>query len=199
MDVCYEKKVFPYLKIRNYYNEEELALIWQELEFLSYQYKLQPPQKTGQNNPNMKHNHGLFLDDVYMKREYSNILKVNRKTFSAEIFKLYAGLHEMYENIFMINNDSTLLSYYENNGYYKSHSDVAAITSLQWIFKEPKRFTGGNLILTKYNETIEIENNMMIMFPSFLKHEVTAVEMDKEYCGYKGNGRYCLSQFMNIQ
>jgi len=199
MDVCYEKKAFPYLKIRNYYSEEELQLIWQELEFLSFPNKLQPPQKTGQNNASMKHNHGLFIDDVYATREYSNILKINRKTFSADIFKLYAELHEMYENIFLINQDSTLLSYYENSGYYKSHSDVASITSLQWIFKEPKKFAGGNLVFTKYNETVEIENNMMIMFPSHVKHEVMEVKMAPEYCGYKGNGRYCLSQFMNIQ
>lgn len=199
MDVCVENKPFPYLKIRNYYSPEELQLIWQELDFLTHPQKLQPPPKTGQTNPNMKHNHGIFFDELYQNRVFSNILKVNRKTFTAEIFKLYAGLHEMYENVFLINQDSTLLSYYENNGYYKSHSDTASITSLQWFFKEPKKFKGGDLVLTKYNEVIPVENNMMVMFPSFLKHEVTAIEMDAEYCGYKGYGRYCLSQFMNIQ
>jgi hypothetical protein len=199
MEVCNDKKPFPYLKIRNYYTEEELKLIWRELDFLTDKNKLYPPQKTGQQKINMKHNHGVFIDEVYCDRSFSNILKVNRKTFSADIFKLYGSLHEMYENIYMINNDSTLLSYYENNGYYKSHNDVASITALQWIFKEPKKFTGGNLIFTKYNETVEIENNMMVMFPSFVKHEVTEVKMDTQYCGYKGNGRYCLSQFMNIQ
>jgi hypothetical protein len=199
MDVCLEKKAFPYLKIRNYYTEKELELIWQELDFLTNKEKLQTPDKTGQQKVGMKHNHGVFLDDVYCNRNYSNILKVNRKTFSADVYKLYSGLHDMYENIYMVNHDTTLLSYYENQGFYKSHSDVATITSLQWIFKEPKKFTGGNLTFTKYNETIEIENNMMIMFPSFIKHEVTAVEMRADYCGYKGNGRYCLSQFMNIQ
>jgi predicted 2-oxoglutarate/Fe(II)-dependent dioxygenase YbiX len=199
MEICTENKAFPYLKIRNYYSAQELKLIWQELDFLTHSEKLMPPEQTGQKNPAMKHNHGLFLDEVYTSRLFSNILKANRKTFSADTFKLYASLNDMYDNVFMINQDSTLISYYENSGYYKAHSDVATVTSLQWVFREPKKFTGGNLIFTKYNETVEIENNMMIMFPSHVKHEVTEVKMAPEHCGYKGNGRYCLSQFMNIQ
>ena len=31
---------FPYMVIDNYYNEIELKLIWEELDFLSYPHKL---------------------------------------------------------------------------------------------------------------------------------------------------------------
>jgi hypothetical protein len=189
---------FPYLKIKNFYTEEEEQLIWEELKFLTYKNKLEPPQKTGQINPMMKKNNGLFLDNVYTNREYSNILNVNRKTFSAKVMKAYSDLHFLCENINIINFDTTLVSYYENSGYYKSHSDIACITSLTWFFKEPKQFSGGDLIFSLFNEKIEIENNMFIMFPSVIKHEVTDISMDQSVPKFAGYGRYCISQFMNI-
>jgi Rps23 Pro-64 3,4-dihydroxylase Tpa1-like proline 4-hydroxylase len=198
MDICDVEKPFPYLKIKNYFNEKELELIWEELKFLTYKEKLEPPHKTGQINPNMKNNAGLYLDNIYTNRNYSNILNVTRKTFSLEIIKSYKNLNMMNEIVLLINNDSTLVSYYENEGYYKSHSDNSVITALIWLFKEPKKFEGGDLIFTDYNEKIKIENNMFVMFPSFVKHEVTAVTMNKSIPNFSGYGRYCISQFMNI-
>jgi Rps23 Pro-64 3,4-dihydroxylase Tpa1-like proline 4-hydroxylase len=189
---------FPYLKIKNYYTEKENELIWEELKFLTHKSKLEPPQKTGQNNPIMKKNEGVFLDNVYTDRHYSNILNINRKTFSSCIMKEYSNLHFLHEIVNNINSDTTLLSYYENKGYYKPHSDKACITALTWFYKEPKQFTGGDLIFSSFNEKIEIENNMFIMFPSIIKHEVTDIVMDKSLSDFSGNGRYCISQFMNI-
>jgi hypothetical protein len=188
----------PYLKIDNFYNENELQLIWDELKFLTHSHKLELPNKTGQIDPTMKHNNGLFLDSVYAERRFSNILKVNRKVFSANIMKQYADLHFMNTVIFNLNSDATLLSYYENAGYYKSHSDTAVITILTWLFKEPKQFEGGNLIFTDFKEEINIKNNTVIMFPSHTKHEVTAIKMESKN-KFSGNGRYCISQFMSIK
>lgn len=187
-----------YLRIDNFYDDNELALIWEELKFLTYSHKLNPPEKTGQTNPLMKKNRGLFLDDIYSDRNISNILKVNRKIFTKDVMKQYNDLSEMHENIFNCNQDSTLISYYENAGYYKSHSDTAVITALTWLFKEPKQFEGGDLIFTKFDEKIEVTNNTLIMFPSHFKHEVTAISM-QGYEPFSGNGRYCMSQFINVK
>jgi hypothetical protein len=188
----------PYLKIENFYNEIELSLIWDELKFLTHSNKLETPNNTGQLNPTMKHNNGLFLDTIYTERKFSNILKVNRKIFSVDNMKKYADLHFMNRIIFTLNSDTTLLSYYENSGYYKSHSDTAVITILTWLFKEPKQFEGGNLIFTDFDETIEIKNNTVIMFPSHAKHEVTSIKMESKD-KFSGNGRYCISQFLSIK
>jgi hypothetical protein len=38
---------FPFLEIENMYGEDELKLIWQELEFLNQLDKLEKPEKTG--------------------------------------------------------------------------------------------------------------------------------------------------------
>ena len=187
-----------YIRIDDFYDEDELALIWEELKFLTYRHKLNPPLKTGQSKPMMKKNAGLFLDDLYSDRNISNILRVNRKIFSKDVMKKYNDLSEMHENIFNCNQDTTLISYYENEGFYKPHSDTAVVTALTWFFKEPKQFTGGDLVFSAFNKTIEIENNMLLVFPSVVKHEVTAVSMEKDIPKFSRLGRYCMSQFMNI-
>ena len=55
---------FPFLEIKDLYNDKELKLIWQELEFLNCLNKLQPPEKTGtavdeKTNIPLKNNSGL--------------------------------------------------------------------------------------------------------------------------------------------
>lgn len=190
---------FPYLKIENMYSDEELELIHQELVFLNYDHKLGGPEETGSaidNNIILKNNRGLFLDDLYRKREISNILNVNRKVFNKEYLESYASLNFGYKSILECNYDSTLISYYENGGYYHSHRDTAIHTALTWFFKVPKLFEGGNLIFTEYDEVIKINHNMTIIFPSFVKHSVEEVIIEEDLP--RGFGRYCMSQFMRI-
>jgi hypothetical protein len=198
MDICTKEKPFPYLLIRNFYEPSDLDLIWEELKFLTHSQKLHPPELTGQPNKGMKSNKGLFLDNCYTDRDFSNILKVNRKVFSLEVLKAYGNLNYLNRHVFLINHDTTLVSYYENSNYYKSHTDNAVITAVSYFFKEPRQFEGGNLIFTEFDETVEIENNMLVIFPSFAKHEVQAITMDPSSPAFSGNGRYCISQFMSI-
>jgi len=190
---------FPFLEIKDLYNDKELKLIWQELEFLNCLNKLQPPEKTGtavdeKTNVPLKNNSGLFLDNIYSKRSISNILTINRKLFSSEILDAFSELSFGYQNIKKTNVDTTLISYYDNGGYYKSHEDNAMYTAVTWFYKEPKAFTGGDLYFTDYNIQVEIENNMTVIFPSFVKHAVDNIVLkDKDLIGY---GRYSMVQFV---
>lgn len=190
---------FPYLKIQNMYSDEELELISQELIFLNHDHKLEGPKETGSaidDNNILKNNKGLFLDDLYSKRKISNILSINRKTFNREYLESYASLNFGYKSILKCNHDATLISYYENGGYYYPHHDVAIHTALTWFFNTPKLFDGGNLIFTEYDEVVEIQHNMTVIFPSFVLHSVEEVIMNENIP--RGFGRYCMSQFMRI-
>jgi len=182
------------------YSDEELDLIHQELVFLNHEHKLKGPEETGsavENSIILKRNKGLFLDDIYYRREISNILSINRKTFSKEYLELYASLTFGYGSILTCNCDTTLISYYENEAYYQSHTDDAVHTALTWFFKVPKVFEGGNLIFTEYDEVVEIEHNMTIIFPSFVKHSVEEVVMEENLP--RGFGRYSMSQFLFVR
>jgi len=188
------KEPFPFLKIDNLYDEDELELIWQELNFLTP--KLENPENTGTAKDNesksLKNNSGVLLDDIYQKRNISNILSINPKLFSPEIINVFSELSFGYQNIKKTNYDRTLISYYEDGGYYKPHEDTAIYTAITWFFKEPKAFTGGDFYFTDYDLKIEIQNNMTVLFPSFVKHSVDEVILENN--NLISYGRYSMVQ-----
>lgn len=188
------KEPFPFLQIDNLYDEDELELIWQELNFLTP--KLENPENTGAAKDNegksLKNNSGVLLDDIYQKRNISNILSINPKLFSQEIINTFSELSFGYQNIKKTNYDRTLISYYENGGYYKPHEDIAIYTAVTWFFKEPKAFTGGDFYFTDYDLKIKIQNNMTVLFPSFVKHSVDEVILENN--NLIGCGRYSMVQ-----
>jgi hypothetical protein len=196
------KNPFPFLQIENLYSEDELILIWKEFDFLTHPDKLELPENTGtaldeETKVPLKKNKGLFLDNLYSSRNISNILTVTKQLFSPVILDAFAELSFGYENIKDTNKDATLLSYYENSEYYKSHKDQALYTAVSWFFKEPKSFSGGNFYFTDYGVKIEVQNNMAVIFPSFINHAVDEIVLEKNN-NLTGYGRYAISQFLYI-
>lgn len=190
---------FPYLIVHDFYEDHEVDLIWNELNFWSVMNKLLDPERTGQTYEGKKKNKGVFLDDAYTDRSFSNILQINRKIFSKEIIEAYWALHPSYKIIGICDKDTTLVSYYEDQDYYKPHADRAAITALTWFYKEPKMFEGGDLVFTEYDITISVKNNMMLVFPSVIEHAVTPTSLIAGAEKNKGLGRYCISNFMTFR
>ena len=203
--ICHETE-HPWISIEDFYDQQELAFIWEELEFLSYPWKLLPPDDTNsavEYGEILKQNNGVFLDTVYHNRRYSNILSANRKVRTCTSnsikekgkLKILQNHDNWFFKRFRCYDDFTLLSYYENEDYYKPHEDSACITALTWLYKEPKRFTGGDLIFPDTNEVVECKNNKTILFPSSITHQVTEVKMDEKYRG-KRLGRWCITQML---
>lgn len=190
---------FPFIRILNFYDEYELSLIWKELEFILNENTLLDPSDTGTaitDGVILKKNKGIFIDDLYTNRNTSHILRCNRKLFSV-INQISKKSKSWFFKNFFSNWDITLVSYYENNDHYLKHTDDAFVTSLTWIYKEPKKFKGGDLYFSDYDIEIKIENNSLILFPSSINHEVSVVTMENENIG-KNNGRICISQFFGI-
>lgn len=188
----------PILKIRNFYTEDECSQIWSEIEFLSQRNKFKPPNQTGAafdiNHVSLKDNLGLFLDSVYADRDVSNILYINRNLFDPTFIEQCVKFNPLFRYIESCNRDFTLLSYYGENCKYDAHSDMSALSCISYFYKEPRCFDGGDLHFPDYDLTIEIENNMMIIFPSCLLHQVLPVKTHKNYV--RGFGRYSITQFL---
>ena len=94
----------------------------------------------------------------------------------------------------LVPDETSFLSYYEDGDYFKPHKDKCKITILNWMYKEPKRFTGGEFVFTDYNKTIEIESNKAIIFPGTIEHAVNTTGLDEKY---KGMGRWCITHFLH--
>jgi Rps23 Pro-64 3,4-dihydroxylase Tpa1-like proline 4-hydroxylase len=184
------------------YNEEELEMIWEELTFLTSPYKLRYPSETGTSyvgNQEQKSNRAIWLDQVYADPDVSSILNISQKLLSYFIYPPFSD-HLIMHPIEHVNRVSALVSYYEENDEYKKHHDDTMFTACTWFVREPRKFEGGNLIITdfyKQQHEIELKNNRVILFRGATKHQVQPVV---NYTGepFSGDGRYTLSQFMTI-
>lgn len=200
----YEVKKLPVLIIDDYYSADACDKIWQELCFLNNSSdKFKTPESTGSayemvqgEKVLLKNNLALGLDTVYLDRRVSSILTENRKTFSLEMMDFCEKYHYFFKYLRFANKDSTLVNYYENSHYYKSHRDDATVTTLSFFYQNPKSFSGGNLIIEGELE-IECAYNRFIIFPSILLHEVQKISIDEELVG-KNFGRYSITQLMSI-
>lgn len=196
MQITLCKEPFEYIIIDETYTEEELKLIFLELEFWTLSKKLMGPEHTGtaswENGSPKKKNKGVFLDEVYTNRNYSNILNLNRKIYDIQLNE--PSVIKDFLNL--LNQDMTLVSYYENENYYHFHRDESILTAVTYLYRQPKKFKGGDLILTDYEIAFEPWFNRTYIMPSVVKHEVTEVIMKPEDCG-KGLGRYCISNFID--
>ena len=93
--------------------------------------------------------------------------------------------------------DHSLLSYYDDGAYYLPHHDNTVVSIISWLWKEPKRFEGGDFVFEDYKLTIKCKHNSAVAFPGTTLHGVTPITMEDQYKD-EGLGRYSLSHFLNF-
>ena len=198
---------FPHMIIDNFYNEEELELIWEELKFYTKPGKLLEAKDYGGvvGYTNAK---ALMLDSVYRNysdndgvnyRILSNILTVNRKLFASGILDTFATIHDCCSIANQSNSDTTKIRYYHDGEGYDPHTDKGfQFLAFSYFYKEPKKFTGGQLYFPKYDYEIPCDNNSMIIFPGWVEHGVREVSIENsDY--YDGWGRYAITSFFGFR
>ena len=199
------EKPFPHMILEDFYNEEELELIWEELKFYTKPGKLLEAKDFG-GVVDKTNSHAISLDTLYRNyirkdnskvnyRSISNILTVNRKIFTSGILDVFAKIHDCCGIAPLSNHDITKVRYYHNGEYYEPHTDKSVqFLSFSYFYKEPKKFKGGELYFPKYDYEYECNNNFMIIFPGWVEHGVSKVKInDSEY--YDGHGRYAITSF----
>ena len=200
---------FPHIIVKNFYNEKELELIWEELKFYTKPGKLYDAKDFGGivDNTNSK---AIILDQLYRNyslkpseningnpnfRSMSNILTVSRKIFESGILDVFSNIHGCCSIAKLSNWDATKVRYYHNGEYYDAHTDKSMqFLAFYYIHKEPKKFSGGEVYFPQYNYEYSCDNNSLIMFPGWVEHWVKKVNIeDSDY--YDGWGRYAITSF----
>lgn len=201
-----KQEPFPHAIIQNFYDQEELSLIWRELDFLTSPHKLEHTSLHGSNGKDqltglpLSESLGLNLDNIYNgDRKISDILRLNRKIFHPKILQAFESLSPLLGHLRIINEDFTKIKYYENGNYYRKHADDSRFTAVTYFHKEPKAFTGGDLHFDEYDYTIPIENNMLVFFVGCIEHSSLDVKMNGDYPKYSGYGKYVMNQFLDFQ
>ena len=186
---------FPHMIINNLYNEEELKLIWEELNFFTKPGKLLEAKDYG-GVVDRTNARAVVLDEVFARhRQMSNILGVTRKLFNSFILKEFGKIHDCCYIAQQCNWDVTKLRYYHNDDYYEPHTDrCMQFLGFSYFYKEPKKFEGGELLFPKYEYKVPCDNNSIIIMPGWVEHAVSKVSIeDSEY--FDGWGRYAITHF----
>lgn len=179
------KEPFDHVIINEVLTPEQLKNVWLELEFLYPRL-----QRVGENNykggsaqaPDgtlLKKNKCMNLHDVYnFQFNVSYILECLIDLHKSEELNNSIQDLEYYFRLFKkIRTYFFMLQYYEDSDNYQSHRDNCAFTSVLFLHKEPKNFTGGNFVFDEYSYSVPFETNKMILFPSVLNHAVTPVKL----------------------
>ncbi|MEC7229554.1 MAG: 2OG-Fe(II) oxygenase [Candidatus Thermoplasmatota archaeon] len=190
---------FPHMVFHNFYTNEELELIWEELKFYTKPNKLLDVEEY-QGVVGYTKAKALQLDVVYKENRFlSNILEVSRKVFDDQILEPFSKISDCCTLAKNANYDHTKVRYYHNGDCYKPHTDsYFEFLAFSYFYKEPKRFEGGNLIFPKYDYEFSCDHNSLIIMPAWVEHGVSEVKIkDSDY--YEGYGRYAITHFFGCK
>ncbi len=196
LDIKTYDNPFPHSIIYNFYDDDELKLIWEELDFYTKDGKLFEAKDFGGviDKTNSK---AIWLDKVYKDkyRSLSNILTINRKIFDYRILDAFSDIHDCCSIARDSNVDQTKVRYYHDGNFYEPHIDkTVQFLAFSYFYREPKRFQGGELIFPKYDYKFNCDNNSLIMMPGWVEHGVSQVTIqDSDY--FDGYGRYAITSF----
>jgi hypothetical protein len=191
----------PYVVVDNWYSEDELKFIWMELDLLTNPDIMMAPSTTGSaitaTGVPIKQNRGVFLESLYGEKKNLSFI-VN--SFVDKMANQELKMHIAQQNWFLaylckFNLYSSLVSYYEHGDSYLPHSDESLMTMCIHLYKEPKKFTGGELTIA--DTKLSLVNNRMVLFPSIAKHSVSTVKFDTENDLFSGDGRYTITYFLD--
>lgn len=199
----------PHLIVDNWYSPDEEKRIWTELDFYSHKNKFERAETEhiakDENGKYLGEHFRVHLDNLYTdearKLNISDIFNCFSKTQTPKFREAIKSCCSPYfqRTFSQIDTFYSLVSYYENNDYYKPHHDIFSWTILIWFFREPKAFTGGDLIFPEFNNyRVECKHNRLIAFPSYNLHGVETINIPKEKRG-KGFGRYTITHFLHCK
>ena len=188
--------------IDGFYTNEQLKEIHQELSWLNKPSIMMPPEKLSSAKVEETYQtskRGIFLEEVFNNWRHSALIShlINNLNKEEVVTKLLE-INPFYNFLYRCNKKTHLVSYYENSDYYKPHIDDALFTILNYFHSEPRKYSGGEIILKSSNSskeaTIDPMNNRVIIIPSYIVHSVNEIN----FSGISGEGRYCCAQFLNF-
>src|SRR6056300_1367722 len=120
--VVKDNPTYPFILIDNWYTPNEEKAVWKELDFLS-----PTPRELmdrAENTIVARTDDGKSKSNAYrfyQKREISSIINCTYKQRSKEFDNIIKECMPYARSFFSSNEDSAMLSYYEEKDYYDSH------------------------------------------------------------------------------
>ena len=200
--VVKDNPTFPFVVVDNWYTPNEEKAVWKELDYYS-----SVPKDTihrAEDTIVARHTDGkaksnayrFYINEWYTEagRKRSAIQNCMYKQRSIEFHNILKECQPYYRSFTSTNNDSSLISYYEENDHYDAHHDSFQWTNLIWFVREPKLFDGGDLDFPESGYEIKLKHNRAIFFPCCYSHRVSPVKFHTKPKDI-GYGKYTITHF----
>lgn len=189
----------PILVFKQVFEDNIIFTMLKEIETIIQKNLLKSGQHTASaidHSGQYKSNVGIFLDELYENRRHeSEILTIHNN-----IVNVMFNTHLLNRNIVFkyfnhTQSHHTLVSAYLDGGSYFTHTDESVLTSVTFLWNQPKKFSGGSLLFKDYDILFEPDLGDVVIFPGFCSHEVNEVTLAENNLL---NARYSVSQFFNM-
>ena len=191
---------FPHIIGTDVWDDEELELIWQELNYFTKPGKLRNPVDYGAVSGKTT-SKAIALSDVFKENymDMSNIVSLQPnllKKLGPYLDKWSRSHYSLYD-IRSAKKTYYKIRYYHDGEGYVGHTDsVFSYLIFMYIHKEPKKFSGGELYFEDFGTEFSCDHNSLIVLPSYVKHGVRTVSIDDQNY-HAGNGRYAITLFLD--
>lgn len=184
-----------------FFTQDEYNQMWNELTMLCQdEILIDSYQAGGAIDPNTKQllrvNRGLPLESVFEDLDMSVIHTITKRMFDKEVVEKLCQVSELMHYLSYPTKQTNLINHYMGNHKYDQHRDNCVITAITLFWREPKSFTGGDLMID--NVSTNLKPRDLLWFPSFKLHSVTPVEMKQGVYIDNMSGRISLSKFIKV-
>ena len=190
MDIREFKEPRTHIIIKDFLTKDEQEKIWEEIKENESKFSAGLFKKDGKDevHSDIKKNLGLEISEIYPRILDSSI----RSMFYYRIFQnpeiqeaISTAKSPIYNLLRFTTSDRTKVSVYQEGDFYDWHTDSikqGLLTVLYMMNKEPKKFTGGNLLLRwdGIEKSIPFENNTILIFPRDTPHRVSKIKMESD-------------------
>jgi hypothetical protein len=202
VQVVKDNPTFPFIVVDNWYTPNEEKAVWKELDF----YSSMPRDKIdrAENTIVARNSDGtskskafrFYTNSYYTEAGLSKsaIFNCMYKQRTPEFHKIVGECMPYGRSFLSSNNDSTLISYYEQDDHYDAHHDTFLWTMCIWMVREPRLFTGGDFDFPESGHEIKLKTNRAIFFPCCYLHRVSPVKFHTQPKDI-GYGRYTITHF----
>ena len=197
---------YPFVVIDNYYNEQELKSVWAELDFFStspvniHRAETTVVAKFLDGQPRSKayrwYPNSIYKHSDYYPKTLSSIQNFTYKLRTKQIREAIIKCPPYSRSFITSNTDNTIINYYDESDHYRAHHDTVLWTQVTWLYKEPKKFEGGDFDFPESGIEIKLKNNRSVLFPSCYLHRVSPIKMI-EQVNELGWGRWCITTFIS--
>jgi hypothetical protein len=186
---------------KEHFNEEEYREMWQELSFLCQDELLIDSKEAGgavnKEGQLLRVNRGLPIESIYENPEESSIYRITRKKlFDKNFLEKLIEYHEAYNYLLYPTKETNLINHYMDNHKYDYHRDRCVFTAITIYHYEEKRYNGGMLMIDGVE--YDLQPRDLLIFPSYLLHAVTPIEMKPDTPKDNMSGRISVSKFIKV-